>query len=404
MSHSATDAARFMQAMRSDTTLNHGFLAVLFSGHSHAPASPQTVNSWLHERGFNTTLAAINTLLTDFHGNSLDFWQASYNTQFIGESTAGPAIVIKNGTVVAGDVVINDATLLNGVLSWEDNSNSSNGQLEMSSLSGIVPALDPSSPTFSLPSPGQLAKGSSAAVPNAYIGPQFQGFYWGQGESKPIQANIQGRQGRFPLPASIQSPQGPLQASTISQWAATYQIYTPSSTSNDSYELSPATLAIDASGNVMVDGTAINSPELTNDVLQWNSASGNSTSAQLWMRDNSVAGTADSISGNEFCGCFWASGTQQPTTVKWFGFASLDTSPSGQTFSPDAANAAVQNLTGWADVVYLSIESTQLYLQMQMGEMIMNADFKVLSTVWNSLGDVGVGVRDCALSLRRNVL
>lgn len=405
-SNPTAEATRFVQALRSDNTLYQEYNNEFVGSSGDAPPSTFALNEFLQSQGYQTTLSDVNAALASVSANDLSYWQGYYNTQLIDEGTPGPMIVIKGGKITISGTTINNYTFQQSTLTWADSNNGNNGRLSFASLVGLGSQLSPAS--------GQDNRNASAdVVANPYIGPQFQGFFWAKGRNQPSDANLMGRMGKFPDPSTsnsacaTQTSQGPTQASSLPQWAGKYNIYAVDQTQkgpNIRIKLSTDTLTIDSSGNVSLSGVTIIQPTFNNDTLQWNSAAGNSSNAFLKMRDDTIAGSVpDSpYTGDQFVGCFWASGDQQPAKFNWYGYVngpsahSSDGTTGGQTNSgsktgstgPKTPQVPIQDMNGWSALVNLGNEAMNLYMQKQLGETVMHA----LPYIWKALKFLFKGV------------
>ncbi|EQB51453.1 hypothetical protein CGLO_09001 [Colletotrichum gloeosporioides Cg-14] len=404
-SNPTTEAARFVQALRSNDSLYQDYNDE-FVVNGDVPPTAAALNEFFQKQGYQTTLSDVNAALASVSANDLSYWQGDYNTQLIDEGTPGPRILIQGGSITISGITINNYTFQQSTLTWSDSTNGNNGRLNFVSLVGLGSQLDPASDQDN-------KNASDDLVANPYIGPQFQGFFWAKGHNQPSDANLMGRMGKFPDPSSstsasaAQTSQGPTQASSLPQWAGKYNIYTVDQTQqgpNIGIQLSTDTLTIDSSGNVSFSGVTIIQPTFNNDTLEWNSAAGNSSNAILKMRDDTIAGSdPDSpYTGDQFGGCFWTSGDQQPADFNWYGYVNgPSASSSGDTTgdqtdsgsdagltAPQTPQGAIQDMNGWSALVTLGNEAMNMYMQQQLGEAVIHA----LPYVWKALKFLFKGV------------
>ncbi|KAH6880453.1 hypothetical protein B0T10DRAFT_581749 [Thelonectria olida] len=348
--------------------LSDAFTAEYSSGANHGPASYVAVSAWLQSTGYNTTLKAVNAEQEESYKNDLSLWQGNYNTQVTPSNEAGPNIVIQNGAATVNGTTINGVSLMNGVLTWTDAANSSNGQLSLlSQLQSTILR------------PGYKHRDS----PKPYLGPQFQGFYWANGQQQPAQPNIIGRQGIFPLSGAEQSSQEPLQASVLEQWGNRYQIYVTSSTSSG-VTRSPNTLTIDMGGSVSLNGTALVQRAFANDILQWTSDTGNTTNGFLLMRTDTT--------GTQFVGYYWVRGQPGPKTPNWWGASSDNTS---------ALRSGVQDLNEWVTLRLAGAQAVQTCMQMKLGKIVLDVSPRSLSGIWSGLRSASANITQWARSLEK---
>ncbi|KAF5690887.1 hypothetical protein FCIRC_618 [Fusarium circinatum] len=391
-------------------------------------------------------MADVLSAQKDAQNNTLSLWQGVYNTQLVG--AIGPRIVIKDSVVTVNGTTINGATVNNGILSWSDASNDSNAQLNFHPMAGVAPSLVTQSRSSKLstseaePSAEPSAE-NSAMIPNAYVAPQFTGLYWMKGWPKPSQINFQGRQGKFPRPGSLppssnanSAPMtgqankgsnstpapanastlpdvGPRQASTLDQWASSYDVWV--STSSGLAQSNNDTFVIDTSGNLTVNGIPILKPLFTNDLLSWSTSDGNSSNGDFTMQDHTSAGKTSLVDGDQFTGRYWAQGQTEPTTNNWFGFARPQDSsstksdgrlPTPKVASPQISNPnvtkATQNMNFWVTLTSIGLEALHNYMMFKLGEMLMKGVNKVLLYAWRAIRWVCGRIRQWYRNMRNN--
>ncbi|CAI0650768.1 unnamed protein product [Colletotrichum noveboracense] len=405
-------ATSFVQALRSNETLYQAYTNEFVSSSDDAPPSSDDVTKFIQSQGYDTNLADVNAALASVSAIDLSFWQGDYNTQFIDEGSTGPRVVIQAGVVTVLGTQINNYTFNNFTLAWTDSTNTSNGQITFASTVGLNPQSDPTSPSL------QSTQGqddTSAGIANPYIGPQFQGFFWAQGRHQPSDANIWGRMGKFPEPtasaSAVSSSQGPTEASTLPQWAGTYKIYIVDQTKQGSVtnlQQSTNLVTIDASGNVTVNGTTIIQPTFNNDMLEWTSDAGNQSNAILKMRDATVAASEAPFTGNQFAGQYWAKSDPQPATYNWYGYVNGKSAPSSNNTAGSGSastslgtpQTAVQDMNGWAALASLGSQAMNMYMQMKMGEAVIELLKKGLPLLWRGLKALFRGVNNLIQKFR----
>ncbi|KAF5626208.1 hypothetical protein F52700_8925 [Fusarium sp. NRRL 52700] len=415
----STEAARFLAALQSSPSLRDAYFDS-FTNSEAEVASPAQVTSWIQSQGYMTTMADVLTAQKDAQNNTLAPWQGVFNTQLVG--AIGPRIVIKDNVVTVNGTAIDGATVDNGILSWSDSSNDSNAQLSFRLMTGVSPSLvtqlgsSKSSISDTELSPEPTGE-NPAMIPNAYVGPQFTGLYWMKGWPKPSQINLQGRQGKFPSPGSLppslnanpipttgqankesnstpapataptQPNAGPRQASTLEQWANSYDVWV--STPSGLTQSNNATFVIDTTGNLTVDGIRIIKPVFTNDVLSWSASDGNTSYGDFTMQDHTSASQKSLVDGDQFTGRYWTQGQTEPTTNNWFGFAKPDDSSFTKT---DRRLSTVSNPT-----------AIHNYLMFKMGEMIVKGVGKLLMYAWRAIRWAGTKIRQWYRNMRNNV-
>ncbi|KAF5532703.1 hypothetical protein FNAPI_12878, partial [Fusarium napiforme] len=438
----STEAARFLAALQSSPSLSQAYLDS-FTNSDGEMASPAQVTSWIQSQGYKTTMADVLSAQNDAQNNTLTPWQGVYNTQL--EGAIGPHILIKDNVIIVNGITINGPIVNNGIVSWSDSSNDSNAQFNFHPMTGVSPSLDTQLASSQSSSPdaepsAESSENGSAMIPNAYVGPQFTGFYWAKGWQKPSQINIQGRQGKFPRPsslppssnassatatgqASISTPVpapastppnvGPLQASPLDQWASTYDVWvsTPSGLTQSNND----TFVINKSGKLTVNGISIIKPAFANDVLSWSTGDGNSSNGYFTMQDHTSASKTSVVDGDQFMGRYWKQGQKEPVGNNWFGFAKPDGSSStksdgGSPISPVASphirNPSVikntQNMNIWVTFKSIGLEAIHTYMMFKLGEALMKGVDKVLLYAWKAIRWVCIKIRQWWRNMRDN--
>ncbi|KAI8177111.1 hypothetical protein K4K51_005763 [Colletotrichum sp. SAR 10_75] len=407
-----TEAKRFVQGLRNNETLYQAYIDEFESSSDNAPPSVDDVTNFIKSKGYSTTLPDVNAALASVSANDLSFWQGDYNTQFFDEGSPGPRVVIQAGIVTVMGKQINNPTFKGRKLTWTDSNNPSNGQLIFESMIGLNPQSDPTSPDLQ---PPQEQNNGSAGIVNPYIGPQFSGLLWARGRPQPSDANIWGRMGKFPDPSAsdsaVSSSQAPAQASTLPQWAGTYKVYVLDQTRQPpGLKPTTTTLTIDTSGKVTVNGATITQPSFSNDQLEWTADTGNQSNAILNMRDATVAGSNANFTGDQFSGQFWAKGDPKPAAYNWYGYVNGQSAPTSgnnagsesASTSPGPTQGALQDMNGWAALVSLGSQAMNMYMQMKMGEAVIEFLKKGLPILWRGLKALFKGVSNLIQKFRNN--
>ncbi|KAK6334123.1 hypothetical protein TWF696_002626 [Orbilia brochopaga] len=345
-----------------------------------ATPDPTTVTNWLQQKGYNTTCSDLAAAMKIAHGKDLSFFSGMYNTQYE-DGTAGPTITISNGTVTVDQTVINFPTFNQGILSWTEQSETTNASLNMFKLVGLNL---------------KQANGSAQVglVKNGYLGAQFRGTYWPKGAQKPSSPNFTGRQGKFPkwkssTPANsgaagtastvtVSPTKGPLQAATLKQWADTYRIYTLDPSTNHA---TPTTnsLTIGKDGSVTYANVAIKVPRFSNDKLQWFVSDGNSLNVDINLSEKNLSTANSSWTGHQFYARNWGPGQQAPTTYNWFGAVSAG-------FDPGPVKQQGDGLAALAQVANRAIDIYLMQMQMKFYfDMAKMAFQKVLAPLFKKI-------------------
>ncbi|KAF5512963.1 hypothetical protein CGCA056_v012485 [Colletotrichum aenigma] len=386
-------ATSFVHALRSNETLYQAYTNEFVSSSDDAPPSSDDVTKFIQSQGYDTNLADVNAALASVSANDLSFWQGDYNTQFVDEGSTGPRVVIQAGVVTVLGTQINNYTFNNFTLAWTDSTNTSNGQITFASMVDLNPQSDPTSPNLRTT---QGQDDTSAGIANPYIGPQFQVFFG-------LKAAI-----NLAMPISgvaWGNSQNPL------QWAGTYKIYTVDQTKQGSVtnlQQSTNLVTIDASGNVTVNGTTINQPTFNNDMLEWTFDAGNQSNAIHKMRDATVAASDAPFTGDQFAGHYWAKSDPQPAAYNWYGYVNGQSAPSpnntagsgSASASPGTPQTAVQDMNGWAALASLGSQAMNMYMQMKMGEAVIELLKKGLPLLWRSLKALFRGVSNSIQKFR----
>ncbi|KAF3916293.1 hypothetical protein ABW21_db0202771 [Orbilia brochopaga] len=364
---SAAAAQQFVEDLMTNDDLYKQYSSITNLPNGATP-DPTTVTAWLQQKGYNTTFSDLATALKTAHGNNLNFFSGIYNTQYE-DGTAGPTITISNGNVTVDQTAIGFPAFSNGILSWTEQSETTNASFNMFNLVGLHNLKQANGgPKIGL-------------VKNAYLGAQFRGTFWQKGAQQPTSPNCTGRQGKLPkwkpsappatttpgtssLPstATVSPTKGPLQAATIHQWADTYRIYTIDATAKQPTPTTN-TLVIGQDGSVTYANVAIKVPRFSNDKLQWFVTDGNSLNVDINLTEKNVSTPNSSWTGNQFYARNWGTGQQAPTTYNWFGAVNAGYNPGPVKQQADGMTALAQVANRALDL-YLMQMQIKFYFDM----------------------------------------